>query len=216
MAKTNGRFEGLLARYFEGLMRDDPVFATISAGLASGEGRLGSLGKRFHEKRERARQSALRELEGQSPRDLTNEQQIDRLALRSRLLRECEDYARGRHQLEPNAAEHLLGVLFHELRRGPEQPARAASNLRSLIAQAPEFLDEAAKTLSRPEQVWLKVMEGTVAGGELLLKGIGAFFKEHGQNTRDDGGLAATFKALRRYRDHARDLRRAPPGSFAI
>jgi hypothetical protein len=31
------------------------------------------------------------------------------------LLKECEDYARGRHALEPNAPDQLLNILLHEL-----------------------------------------------------------------------------------------------------
>ena len=85
----------------------------------------------------------MRALDKVSPRESTNEQQLDRLALRSQLLKESEDYARGRHALEPNAPDHLLGILLHELMRGDDDPARAARNLRSLLKQAPEFLDEA-------------------------------------------------------------------------
>src|ERR1035438_586180 len=105
MNKTASQFEGLLSRYFETLLQDNPTFSTMSAGLRDGEGKLGRLSLVFHRKRERERQSALRALEGISPRELSNEQQLDRLALRSLLLKECEDYARGRHALEPNAPE---------------------------------------------------------------------------------------------------------------
>jgi hypothetical protein len=92
MDKSKGNFDGLLARYFEQFLESDPVFATITAGLPSGEGKLGTLGSRFQEESERRRQAALRKLEQQSPRDLSNEQHIDRLAFRSKLIRECEDY----------------------------------------------------------------------------------------------------------------------------
>jgi len=53
-------------------------------GLPSGEGKLGPIDVDFHQKRERGHDTpALRALEGISPRDLSNEQQLDRLALRS-------------------------------------------------------------------------------------------------------------------------------------
>jgi hypothetical protein len=165
MNTTAKQFEGLLSRYFERLLQDKPVFSTICAGLRDGEGKLGRLSVAFHQKRERERQTTLRALEGVSPRELTNEQHLDRLALRSLLLKECEDYSRGRHTLEPNAPDHLLNVLLHELLRGDDEPARAARNLRSLLRQAPDFLDEAAAAASRPEQVWLRVMEQAVEGG---------------------------------------------------
>src|SRR2546423_12993242 len=115
MNKTATRFEGLLSRYFDTFLKDNPIFATIYAGLRSGEGKLGRLTLDFHKKRERERQSAFRALETISPRELSNEQQLDRLALRSQLLRECEDFARGRHELEPSAPEQLLNSLLHEL-----------------------------------------------------------------------------------------------------
>ena len=123
MNRTAKQFEGLLARYFETLLQDHPTFSTICAGLRDGEGKLGRLTLDFQQKRERERQSALRALEGISPRELTGEQQLDRLALRSLLLKECEDYARGRHALEPNAPDQLLNILLHELQRGDDEPA---------------------------------------------------------------------------------------------
>jgi len=86
--------------------------------------------------------AALRALEGISPRELLAEQQLDRLALRSLLLKECEDYARGRYALEPNASDQFLNILLHELQRGDDEPRRAARNLRSLLKQAPDFLDD--------------------------------------------------------------------------
>src|SRR6267142_638209 len=165
MNRTAKQFEHLLSRYFETFLNDNPIFATIYAGLRSGEGKLGQLTLAFHKKRERERQFVLRALETISPRELSNEQQLDRLALRSQLLRECEDFARGRHELEPAAPEQLLNSLLYELMRGDEEPQRAARNLRSLLGQAPDFLDGAAAVVRRPERVWLRIMEQTVIGG---------------------------------------------------
>jgi uncharacterized protein (DUF885 family) len=216
MDKAKSRFEGLLGHYFDGLMKADPVFAVVTAGVSSGEGKLGSLGSEFHASREKQRQLTLARLDEISPRDLSNEQQIDRLALRSKLLRESEDYERGRHQLEPNAPDHVLGVLFHELRRGHDKPARAAKNLRSLLRQTPEFLAEAAQALHRPEPVWLEVMEQTVTGAEDLLRGVASFLATVAPASTDFALVSGASKGLQRYRDHARDLRPASAGSFAI
>jgi uncharacterized protein (DUF885 family) len=175
MNKTSSQFEGLLSRYFETLLEDVPTFAAAYAGVASGEGKLGRLTPDFYEKREKKRQSALGALENISPRELSNEQQLDRLALHSQLLKECEDHTRERHTLEPNAPDHLLNILLHELMRGDDEPQRAAKNLTSLLKQAPDFLDEASATVRKPERVWLKVMEQSVAGGQVLLDGVKKF-----------------------------------------
>ena len=138
-----------MSRYFEQLLEDHPTFATVGAGLHSGEGKLGSLSGQFQIRRERERQGALRALENVSPRDLSGEQQLDRLALRSLLLKECEDHARGRHTLEPNAVDHVLNILLHELQRADDVAPRAARNLRALLRQTPEFLEEAANVIRR-------------------------------------------------------------------
>src|SRR5882672_12341901 len=152
MNKASSEFEGLLSRYFETLLKDVPTFAAAYAGLPSGEGKLGRLTPDFHNKRERERQTALRTLEHVSPRELANEQQLDRLVLRSQLLKECEDFARGRHTLEPNASDHLLNILLHKLMRGDDEPQRAVRNLRSLLKQSPDFLDEASTTVRKKNE----------------------------------------------------------------
>jgi uncharacterized protein (DUF885 family) len=216
MNRTATQFEGLLACYFETLLQDNPTFSTLCAGLRDGEGKLGCLTLGFQKKRERERQSALRALEGISPRELSNEQQLDRLALRSLLLKECEDYARGRHTLEPNAPDQLLNILLHELQRGDDEPRRAARNLRSLLSQAPDFLDEAAAAVRNPERVWLWVMEQTVTGGMELLEGVREFLRTAAPEPGDESLIGAAGKALLRYQERAKQRRLAPPGSFAI
>jgi len=216
MNKTASRFEGLLSRYFETLLQDNPTFSTMWAGLRDGEGKLGRLSLEFHRKRERERQSALRALEGVSPRELTNEQQLDRLALRSLLLKECEDYARSRHALEPNAPDQVLNILLHELLRGDEEPARAARNLRSLLKQAPDFLEQAAAVVRRPERVWLRVMEQAVTGGVALLAGVGKFLQKAGALASDQALVDVAGKGMQRYRQRVRQRPVAPAGSFAI
>ena len=109
MTNTASRFEGLLDRYFETLLSDAPPYAAI-LGIRAAEGKLGRLSPAFVARRERARQTALRELDLLSPRELANEQQLDRLAMRALLLKECEDFARNRHALEPNAPQQAMDI----------------------------------------------------------------------------------------------------------
>jgi uncharacterized protein (DUF885 family) len=216
MNRTATQFEGVLDRYFETLLQDNPTFSTICAGLRDGEGKLGRLSLDFQRKRERERQSALRALEGISPRELSNQQQLDRLALRSLLLKECEDYARARHALEPNGPDQLLNILLHELQRGDDEPQRAARNLRSLLRQAPDFLDEAEAVVRNPEPVWLRVMEQTVTGGMALLEGVQKFLQHVAPQPHDAALVAAAGKAMQRYRARVKQRRPAPAGSFAL
>jgi uncharacterized protein (DUF885 family) len=216
MNRTAKHFEGLLSRFFETLLHDNPTFSTICAGLRDGEGKLGRVTPDFHNKRERERQAALRALEDVSPRELFGEQQLDRLALRSLLLKECEDYARARHALEPNAPDQLLNILLHELQRGDDQPRRAAGNLRSLLRQAPDFLDEAAAVVRNPERVWLRVMEQTAAGGMELLRGVGKFLQTAAPQAGDAALISAAGKAMQRYRERVKHRPPAPAGAFAI
>src|SRR5437764_3738463 len=91
MTTDSTRLEGLLDRYFEPLLAQNPVFATF-VGLKSGEGKLGEATLPFENRRAQQRQKTLWALEAISPRELSNEQQLDRLALRSLLLREQEDF----------------------------------------------------------------------------------------------------------------------------
>jgi uncharacterized protein (DUF885 family) len=216
MNQTGRQFEGLLSRYFERLLEDVPTFAVAGAGLRSGEGKLGHWTAELHLKRERERQAALCALDHVSPRELSAEQHLDRLALRSQLLLECEDYARGRQRLEPNAPDQLLNILLHELQRGDDEPQRAAANLRSLLRQAPDFLGEATTVIYQPERVWLRMMEHTVAGGEALLRGVRTFLQKTGAQPTDEGLIGAAQDGLRTYRDYAMGRRSAPPGAFAI
>ena len=215
MRNTAMRFEGLLDRHFETLLRDTPTYATVM-GIRAAEGKLGRLSLPDELKRQRSREAALLELDSLSPRELSNEQQLDRLALRAMLLKESEDFMRDRHALEPNAPDQLLNILFHELMRGDDEPARAARNLRSLLNQASDFLDEAATLIRNPEAVWLRVMEQSVAGGTALLQGAEKFLAAHHPQAADSGLIRSTQKALNRYRDKAKSKSPAPPGSFAI
>ena len=215
MNKTGKQFEGLLTRYFERWLEDHPTQAAVT-GIQAAEGKLGKLTPDFLIKRERARQGALRELETFPMRELSSEQHLDRLAFRAQLTRECEDHGRGRQALDPAAPDHVLNILLHELQRGDDQPRRAARNLRSLLRQTPDYLGAAAPIIQRPERVWLRVMEQTVAGAPALLAGIGAFLAQTAPETSDEALLKNAEKALVKYRDRIRELPLAPAGSFAI
>jgi uncharacterized protein (DUF885 family) len=216
MKNLSKPFERLLARYFERMLADNPTFATSYAGLRSGEGKLGDASRAFHQRRERERQATLRALEMVSPRELSDEQQLDRLGLRSQLLKECEDYARGRHTLEPNAPEQVFSILLHELLRGDDEPQRAARNLRALLRQTPGFLKAAAAVIRKPERVWLRVMDQTVSGSPALFAGIAQFLAKTSPQSGDHRLVAAAEKGLEAYRRSVRAKPLAPPGSFAI
>lgn len=212
---TARHFEGLLDRYFERVLEDDPILAAMS-GLRDGEGRLPVMSAAAVARRERHRQATLRALDALSPRELSGEQHLDRLALRSLLRRECEDFARGRHALEPAAPSQFLEIVLHELVRGEYAPARAAANVRSLLRAAPRYFAEAATLLARPERVWLKIMDETVAGAGQFLDGAGKFLEQTGAEPSDAASLRAARKALDRYRDAAKGRPFAPEGAFAI
>lgn len=214
MKNGSTKFEGILDEYFEALLDDVPTLAAVS-GLSAGEGKLGSLGPRYHARRERARQSTLRQLEGISPRELSGEQQLDRLALRSSLAKECEDHARNRQSLEPNAPELIFNILLHELQRGHDQPARAAKNIRSLLKQTPAFLADAVTSLKKPEAVWVRVMEQTIAGSGELLSGTATFLAKSSQ-PGDQHLTSSAQRALNAYRDKVTNKPRATAGSFAL
>lgn len=215
MTTTAKQFEGLLDRFFEGRLKDSPIYAT-TAGVKSGEGKLGRATPASLEKRERDRQRTLRVLETISPRELTHEQHLDRLALRALLLAECEDFARRRHALEPGAPRALLGILLHELQRSEDEPARAASNLRSLLREAPRFLGEAATLLDRPVPVWRNVMEQTLAGADTLFEAVATVLKRIGSRPNDATLVNDARKALETYRSKVMARPLAPAKSFAV
>jgi uncharacterized protein (DUF885 family) len=203
------RFEGILDRYFEEWLADDPVAATY-AGLRTGEGKPGRRNRGMRERGRMRAVTAVRALEEVNPRALKPEQQLDRLALRSRLLRELEDHERGSDRLNPDAPEALMNLLLHELQRGEEEPARARANLRSLLKAAPDHLREAASIPDRPERVWTRVMRDGCAGAGSLLGAVSTFL---GGEDELVGGVG---KAIDGYRDRVLGRSPAPAGSFAI
>src|SRR5436309_6384553 len=213
MATESSAFAGILDSYFEGFLASNPAYAA-SAGIKSGEGKLGEATIEFERRQARRRQKALQALETISPRELSNEQQLDRLALRSLLLREEEDFARQRHALDPNAPEQLFNILLHELQRGENEPARAARNLRSLLREIPRYLNEATTLLDRLERVWLKVMEQTTAGAETLFQAVAVFLKRTGPRPNDAGEIKAARQSLEVYRARAEQRPLAAESSF--
>ncbi len=215
MTQMSKPFEGVLDRYFETLLEDQPILAAY-AGLKSGEGRLGRISLKFQVRRERQRQIALAALDNISPRTLSNEQHLDRLAFRAMLLRETEDFARGRDTLQPDAPEQLLNILLHELQRAEDGPARAVRNLRSLLRQAPRFLQDAATLINKPEPVWRNVMEQTLAGAGSLLAAVRTVLLRHRPQAGDEDLIKAVEKALASYRATVMNRPLAPAGSFAV
>jgi len=211
----NKQFEGILDNYFEATLEDHPVFANF-VGLRDGEGKLDRATPEFERKQHKRRLTTLAQLETLSPRELSNEQQLDRLALRSMLLREGEDHERGRTTLEPDAPERVLNVLLHELIRGDDEPKRAAANIRSLLEKTPRFLDEALTLVDRPEAVWLKIMRQTSAGVPTLFTAVETFLKTASPEAKDRVRISLAQSAVKNYCDKVESRQTAVRGSFAI
>lgn len=215
MKNASRDFEGILDGHFESLLASQPVLATY-AGLKDGEGKLGRTGLPEEIRQQRHRIRTLKALDSVNPRDLSGEQHLDRLALRSQLMRECEDHARGRHRMDPSAVDTLLNLFLHELQRSEDEPARAAANLRSLLRKAPDHLDEAATLIDRPEPVWRDMLDQTLAGAPSLFSALGEALGRIAPSKADGDLLASAVRACNRY--HATVMARpvAEDGSFAI
>jgi uncharacterized protein (DUF885 family) len=214
MNQTGKTFEGILDRYFETVLEKHPVYANYT-GLKSGEGKLGRADLASIAADEKLRRKTLAALEQISPRELTNEQHLDRLALRNQLLKEGEDYARGQHELSPGAADTLLNLLLHELQRGDDEPARAAKNIRGVLRAAPKFLAEDTAVVIRPERVWLKIMQETCDSADSLFTAVAGFLGKNPSN-QDVGLIDGAKKALKQYRDTVSAREPAPEGSFSV
>ncbi len=201
------RFEKLLGRYFQAALAEDPVWANY-AGLRAGEGKLGRATLPHLQRQDKRRRQTLAALDAINPRGLTNEQHLDRLALRALLNRECEDFDLARHTLQPGALDLVLNVLQHELQRGDDEPARARRNILGLLRDTPRFLDEDAAVVTRPERVWRRVMQQTFTGASSLFDAVDTFM-----------GKPLTVparKAAKKYHDTVMRGVLAPEGSFAI
>ncbi len=215
MTSTSRQFEGILDRHFEELLADQPIYATYT-GLRTGEGRLGRANLPFEQRQERRRRATLKSLNAINPRELTAEQHLDRLALRSQLNRESEDFARGRHGMDPAAVDGILNLLLHELQRGEDEPRRAAANLRSLLKEIPSYLEQASTLLTNPEPVWLRILDQTVVGAPSLFSAVTAFLERVAHTPNDTRLVAAALRACRSYHKAAHHRPTAPAGSFAV
>ncbi len=215
MKSDRSRFDGLLDEYFELFLAEHPLAATF-AGLRDGEGKLGVTHLRHEQRWERRRQKALAALDAISPRLLTNDQQLDRLGFRAQLLRESEEFARGRHALDPSAVDTLFGSFLHELQRGDDQPKRAAANLRGLLRDTPRYLNEAAALIDHPERVWRNIMEQSVAGAASLFSAITEFLKKNSAPKDDDALIDSAKSSVAKYAKDVSARRLAPLNSFAI
>ncbi len=215
MKRERAKFEGLLDEYFESSLAENPMAATC-AGLKDGEGKLGHADLRHEERWERKRRTTLTALDEISPRLLSNEQQLDRLALRSELLGESEDFSRGRHTLDPDALDSLLGILLHELQRGADEPRRATANLRGLLRATPRYLEEAAALVTNPERVWRCIMEQTAEGAPALFDALSTFLKSTPAGSEDAVLIRIARQSVERYRGKVCARRDAPAGSFAL
>src|SRR5277367_2800326 len=171
MSAHSNQFETLLDRYFKQLLAENPTLAT-EAGISSARGKLGPVSLDHERRWQQIRLKTLAELERISPGSLSNEQHLDRLALRSQLLRECEDFERSRFALNPSGLNQVLHLLLYELQRGEDEPSRVAGNLRSLLRQTPAYLAASARMIDRPERVWRKIMEHTAAGANSLFQAV--------------------------------------------
>ena len=230
MNATQRSFEGILDRYFETTLAENPVWANYT-GLREGEGKLGRATLSHLQRQEKRRRQALAALDALNPRELTNEQHLDRLALRAMLNRECEDFARGKHQLEPGALDAVLNLLQHELMRSDDDPARARKNILGVLRDTPRFLAEDAAVVTRPERVWRKVMQQTYGGAGSLFDAVETFLARAGglqpppgKATSTSGGckpparaaVTSARKAAKDYHDAVMKRPLAPEGSFAI
>jgi len=215
MSAHSNQFETLLDRYFKQLLAENPTLAT-EAGISSARGKLGPVSLDHERRWQQIRLKTLAELERISPGSLSNEQHLDRLALRSQLLRECEDFERSRFALNPSGLNQVLHLLLYELQRGEDEPSRVAGNLRSLLRQTPAYLAASARMIDRPERVWRKIMEHTAAGADSLFQAVSEFFKKTGPTRADDKLLAGAKRSFAAYRKHVMSRRLAKPGSFAI
>ena len=208
--KVQREFERILDRYFKEVLADHPVIAN-ELGLRSGEGKLGNVGLVFERRQEKRRCRTLGELDQLAVNELTGEQHLDRLALRAQLLAECEDFARGKHVLEPDAVDFVFGVLLHELQRGEDEPSRARRNIRGILKETPRYLSCAARMIGRPERVWRRIMQQTVNGAEPMYVAVADFLGEG-----DLKAIFATRQAVGKYSAKVMALPLAPRNSFAV
>ena len=215
MTSTSKTFEALLDDYFNTFYREHPADAT-HVGLSSGEGRFNPATLKALRSQHSRRRAALAKLDTVAPSALSNEQNLDRLAFRTRLLRECEEFDRGRHEMDPAGIDVVLGFLLKELQRGEDKPKRAATNIRRLLRDTSRYLSQAARLVTRPERVWRSIMADSYKASGVFFDAVAGFLQANGRQRPDATLLAAANRACQRYHDSVLAKRLAKPGSFAI
>ena len=215
MTSTSKTFEALLDDYFNTFYSEHPADAT-HIGLSSGEGRFNPATLKALRNQNSRRLAALAKLDTVAPSALSNEQNLDRLAFRTRLLRECEEFDRGRHEMDPAGIDVVLGFLLKELQRGEDNPKRAAGNIRSLLSDTPRYLAQAARLITRPERVWRNIMADSYKASGVFFDAVAGFLQSNGKQRPDATLLVAANRACQRYHDSVLAKTLAKPGSFAI
>ena len=215
MPKTSKIFEELLKNYFNTYYATHPSDATY-VGLKSGEGKMNNVSLSSINRQQKQRQYALSKLDKIPPSALSNEQNLDRLAFRSRLLRECEDFERKKHALEPKGIDEVLEFLLQELQRSETEPKRAAKNIRSLLKESQRYLKQAAKLIDKPERVWLNIMISSFKASDSFFEALTKFLRNNGNEKKDNSLINLCKKACKEYYENILKKPLAIPGSFAI
>ena len=215
MSSVPKAFEKLLNDYFNQFFTSHPADATY-LGLTSGEGQFNRATLPALRRQHRLRQAALAKLDTIAPSALSNEQNLDRLAFRARLLRECEDFERGRHTLNPSGLDEVFEFLMREMQRGETEPKRAARNIRSLLKESRRYLAQAAKRIDRPERVWRDIMDGAFKASGPFFDAVAAFLEANGNQSGDASLIRLAKQTCANYHKSVMAKRLAKPGSFAI
>ena len=215
MPKTSKIFEELLKNYFNNYYATHPSDATY-VGLKSGEGKMNSVSFSSLNRQQKKRKDALLKLDKIPPSNLSNEQNLDRLAFSSRLLRECEDFERKKHALHPKGIDEVLEFLLQELQRGETEPKRAAKNIRSLLKESQRYLKQAAKLIDKPERVWLNIMISSFKASDSFFEALKKFLRNIGNEQKDNSLINLCKKACKGYYENILKKPLANPGSFAI
>lgn len=215
MLKHSKFFEELLEEYFNNYYAKHPSDATY-VGLISGEGKMNDLTFKSLNRQQKHRQDALARLDKIAPSALSNEQNLDRLAFRSRLLRECEDFELRKHALEPKGIDDVFEFLLRELQRGETEPKRAAKNIRSLLKNSQRYLGQAAKLIDKPERVWLNIMISSFKASDSFFEALTTFLKNNGNEKKDDSLVNFCQQACKGYYESIITKPLANPESFAI
>ena len=215
MPKTSKIFEELLKNYFNNYYATHPSDATY-VGLKSGEGKMNSVSFSSLNRQQKKRKGALLKLDKIPPSNLSNEQNLDRLAFSSRLLRECEDFERKKHALHPVGIDEVLEFLLQELQRGETEPKRAAKNIRSLLKESQRYLKQAAKLIDKTERVWLSIMISSFKASDSFFESLKKFLRNNGNEKKDASLINLCKKGCKEYYENILKKPLANPGSFAI